>query len=475
MEKVPGPVLESLAKGQDKYVERLTEFLRMPSISTLPAHAGDIRKAAKWLLHEAELLGFKGALYETKGHPVMYAEMCPHKDAPTILIYGHYDVQPPDPVDQWCHPPFTPTIRDGCIFARGATDDKGQLLTFFNAIESILASEGRLPVNVKLVMEGEEEVGSPNFGAFVASHKDLLKADVIALSDGEKYRKDMPSICYGLRGLLYMQVDIQGPAYDVHSGLHGGSVLNPALALSWILSKLKDSNGKVLIPGFYDSARDVEPWERTEMAGLPFDEKAEADMLGVPELTPEKGYTVLESTRARPTLDINGIWGGFQGEGSKTIIPAAAGAKVSMRLVPDQDPDEIARLFEKYVMSMAPAGVTIKVTKIVGNKALVVSRESPAVKAMAGSIEYAFGVKPVFTRDGGSIGAVIAMQSGLGIDDILMLGWGDPDDALHSPNEHFSLENFRRGSLAAAALLYGLAKAKKPLAPAHMAKKDIIK
>lgn len=475
MEKVPGPVLESLAKGQDKYVERLTEFLKMPSISTLPAHAGDIRKAANWLLHQAELLGFKGSLYETKGHPVMYAELCPHKDAPTILIYGHYDVQPPDPVDQWCHPPFTPTILDGCIFARGATDDKGQLLTFFNAIESILAAEGRLPLNVKLVMEGEEEVGSPNFGEFVGSHKDLLKADVIALSDGEKYRKDMPSICYGLRGLLYMQIDIQGPTYDVHSGLHGGSIMNPALALSWILSKLKDDNGKVLIPGFYDRARDVEPWERKEMAGLPFDEKAEAAMLGVPGLVPEKGYTALESTRARPTLDINGIWGGFQGEGSKTIIPAAAGAKVSMRLVPDQDPDEIAKLFEKYVRSMAPAGVTVKVTKIVGNRALIVSRDSPAVKAMAGSIEYAFGVKPVFTRDGGSIGAVISMQSGLGIDDILMLGWGDPDDALHSPNEHFSLENFRKGSLAAAALLYGLANAKKPIAPAHMARKGLIK
>ena len=465
MEQLPGPVVEHLAKGQDKYVERLCEFLRIPSISTLPAHAGDIRKAAKWLLHEAERLGFKGALYETKGHPVVYAELCPHKDAPTVLIYGHYDVQPPDPVDQWCHPPFTPTIQDGCVFARGATDDKGQFLTFFNAIESILAVDGTLPLNVKLVVEGEEEVGSPNFRAFLDAHKDLLKADFIALSDGEKYRADMPSICYGLRGLLYMQIDIQGPKYDVHSGLHGGSVVNPALALSWILSRLKDDQGKVLIPGFYGHARDLEPWERKEMARLPFDEKAEAAMLGVPKLVPEKGYTILESVRARPTLDINGIWGGFQGEGSKTIIPASAGAKVSMRLVPDQDPDEIAGLLEKYVISMAPVGVTVKVTNISSNRALIVPRDSPAIHAMARSIEYAFGVRPVFTRDGGSIGAVVAMQAGLGIEDILMLGWGDPDDALHSPNEHFSLENFRRGSLASAALLYGLAKAKTSLKP----------
>jgi acetylornithine deacetylase/succinyl-diaminopimelate desuccinylase-like protein len=465
VEHVPGPVLEHLAKSQDKYIDQLCEFLKIPSISTLPAYSGDIRKAAQWLLAHAERLGFKGALYETPGHPVMYAELCPHAGAPTILIYGHYDVQPPDPVDQWCHPPFSPTISEGRIFARGATDDKGQLLTFFNAIGSILAVEGRLPLNVKIVMEGEEEIGSPNFSFFVNAHKELLKADAIALSDGSKYREDMPTICYGLRGLLYMQIDVQGPAYDVHSGLHGGSIVNPALALSWMLSRLKDGRGKVLIPGFYERAGDVEPWERKEMAGLPFDEKAEAAMLGVPALVPEEGYTILESTRARPTLDINGIWGGFQGEGSKTIIPAAAGAKVSMRLVPDQEPDEIAALFEKYVSSMAPAGVKVKVTKIVGNKALIVSRDSTAVQAMSHAVEYAFGRKPVFTRDGGSIGAVISMKVGLGIDDILMLGWGDPGDALHSPNEHFSLENYRRGTLASAALLYGLARTKKSVAP----------
>jgi acetylornithine deacetylase/succinyl-diaminopimelate desuccinylase-like protein len=457
---VPGPVLEHLEKNQERYVERLFEILKIPSISTLPAYAGDIRKAAQWLLDDAERMGFKGRLIETAGHPVMYAELCPHKDTPTILIYGHYDVQPPDPLDQWCTPPFSPTVRDGRVFARGATDDKGQLLTFFNAIESILAVDGQLPLNVKLVMEGEEEIGSPNFAEFVNTHKKLLKADIIALSDGSKYREDLPAICYGLRGLLYMQVDIYGPGHDVHSGLYGGSILNPALALSWILSRLKDDKGKVLVPGFYDRARDVEPWEREEMAGLPFDAEAERAMLGVPAQVPEEGYTILESTRARPTLDINGIWGGFQGEGSKTIIPAQAGAKVSMRLVPDQDPDEIAALFEKYVLSMAPEGVRVKVTKIVGGKALIVSRESLAVRTMAQAIEYAFGRRPVFTRDGGSIGAVIAMQQSLNINDILMLGWGDPGDALHSPNEHFDLENFRNGTIASAALIYGLGKAK---------------
>ncbi|MDI6896170.1 dipeptidase [Methanocella conradii] len=453
---IPRPVLAHIEGSQDAYAKKLIDFLKIPSISTLPAYSGDVRRAAEWLLNEAKRLGFKGALYETPGHPVMYAGLCPYKDAPTLLVYGHYDVQPPDPVDQWCTPPFTPVIRDGNIFARGATDDKGQLLTFFNAIESILAMEGKPPLNIKIVMEGEEEIGSPNFMSFVSGHRELLNADVAALSDGSKYRDDMPMICYGLRGLLYMQIDVYGPSHDVHSGLYGGAVANPAMALSWILGGLKDARGKVLIPGFYDSVHDIEPWEREEMAGLPFDEEAEKARLGVDALVPEEGYTVLESTRARPTLDINGIWGGFQGEGSKTIIPAQAGAKVSMRLVPDQDPGEIARLFERYVMSLAPCGVKVKVSTISSTGALIVPRDSVAIKAAERAIEEGFGRRPVFMRDGGSIGAVIALKA-VGIDDILMLGWGDPGDQLHSPNEHFSLENFRRGTIAAASLIYGLA------------------
>ncbi len=454
---VPGAVLSHIDGNRQKYIDELIDFLKIPSISTLPAYIGEVRKAAQWMLEQAEGLGFSGGLYETPGHPVMYAELCPDPSAPTLLIYGHYDVQPPDPLDQWCSPPFTPVIRDGAIYARGATDDKGQLLTFFNAIEAILAAEGRLPLNVKLVMEGEEEIGSPNFASFVANYREMLRADVIALSDGSKYRADMPAITYGLRGLLYMQIDVQGPGHDIHSGLYGGAVANPDLVLARIVSRLKDPQGKVLVPGFYDRVREIEPWERQEMAGLPFDENELKARLGVDALVPEEGYTIQESIRARPTLDVNGIWGGFQDAGSKTIIPAQAGAKVSMRLVPDQDPDEIARLFESYVLSLASPGVRVKVTNLVGGKALIVHRGCAAVKAAEAAIEAGFGRRPVFTRDGGSIGAVIAMQAELGIDDILMLGWGDPGDALHSPNEHFSLENFHRGTVAVAALLYGLA------------------
>jgi len=456
---IPEPVLGHIMDSQDAYVKRLIDFLRIPSISTLPAYSKEMRRAAEWVLGEARRLGFKGSMFETAGHPVVYAELCPY-DAPTLLIYGHYDVQPPDPIDRWSSPPFSPEIRDGKIYARGASDDKGQLLTFFNAIESILAVEGKLPLNIKLVIEGEEEIGSIGFMPFASGHRELLKADVAALSDGSKYREDMPMICYGLRGLLYMQVDVYGPGHDVHSGLYGGAVANPAMALSWILGGLKDARGKVLIPGFYDRVKDIEPWEREEMAGLPFDEEAEKARLDVDILVPEEGYTVLESTRARPTLDINGIWGGFQGEGSKTIIPAHAGAKVSMRLVPDQDPDEIAMLFRRHVMSLAPKGVKVKVSTISSTGALVVPRDSAAIKAAEGAIEVAFGRRPVLVRDGGSIGAAIALKK-MGIDDILMLGWGDPDDHIHSPDEHFSLESFRKGTIAVASLIYGLSGIKK--------------
>lgn len=462
---IPQPVLDQMDQSNEKYIKDLFEFITIPSISTLPAYSQYIRSAAEWLLTHMERLGFKGALYETAGHPVVFAELCPHADAPTVLIYGHYDVVPPDPLDQWCTPPFSPTIMNGCIHARGSTDDKGQLYTFIGAIEAILAVDGQLPVNVKFVVEGEEEVGSPNFEAFVQSHRELLKADIVTLSDSSKYSKEIPAICYGLRGLQYMQIDVYGPEHDAHSGIYGGALVNPAQALANILYRLKDARGKVLIPGFYDRVRDIEPWERKEMASLPYDENAERATLGVDAFAPEAGYTAQESMRARPTLDINGIWGGFQGEGSKTIIPGHAGAKVSMRLVPGQDHSEIALLFEKYVMSLAIPGVRVKVTNLVGDNPLIVSRESESMNATARAIEYAFGRRPVFTRDGGSIGAVLSMKVELNVDDILMLGWGDPGDALHSPNEHFSLDNFRKGTVAVAALLYELSKVKKHVKP----------
>ncbi len=455
---VPGAVLKHIDGSQQKYTDELIEFLKIPSISTLPAYSGEVRNAAKWALERIQRLGFCGCLYETTCHPVVYGELCPVKDAPTLLVYGHYDVQPPDPIDQWQTPPFSPEIRDGQLYARGATDDKGQLLTYINAIEAILAADGSLPLNVKIVLEGEEEIGSPNFPAFVNAHRELLKADVVALSDGSKYTDDLPCICNGVRGLLYTQIDVDGPAHDAHSGIYGGALVNPAYALARILCHLKDGRGKIQVPGFYDRVRDIEPWEKEQMASLPSDLDEEMARLGVDALVPEEGYTVQESTRARPTLDVNGIWGGFEGEGSKTIIPAHVGAKVSMRLVPDQDPDEILELFEGYVQSLAIPGVKVRVARVSGSsKGLVVPRDSVAMEAAVRAIEYAFGRRPVIVREGGSIGAVIAMKEGLGVDDILMLGWGNPGDLLHAPNEHFSLENYRKGTLAVAALIYELA------------------
>ncbi|MGE5548896.1 MAG: dipeptidase [Bacillota bacterium] len=461
MTVIPADVLKHIQENNDSRINQLIEFLAIPSISASSASAGNMRRAAGWLLKEAERLGFKGSVIETPGHPIVFAERCPRKDAPTLLIYGHYDVQPPEPLEEWHSRPFEPVIRNHAIYARGATDDKGQLFTHLKAIESIIAVEGLLPLNVKLVFEGEEELGSTNFEPFVEAHRELLKADFIAVSDGEKYAKDLPAICYGLRGLAYMQLDLTGPQFDVHSGLYGGAVANPANALIKILCSLKDDRGRVLIPGFYDRVRDLEAWERREMASLPFDEAEVKKYLGVTSLVPEPGYTAQESMRARPTLDINGVWGGYSGEGSKTIIPAAAGAKVSMRLVPDQDAETVMRQFESYVRSQVPEGIHLKITRHHHAEPLLVMRESPAMNVAEKAVEYGFDRKPVLIREGGSIGAVLTMKKHLGIDDVLMIGFGDPDDNIHSPNEKFSLENFYRGTVTAAALIYGLAEVKK--------------
>jgi acetylornithine deacetylase/succinyl-diaminopimelate desuccinylase-like protein len=421
-------------------------------------HAGDVRKTAQWILDRVKALGFTGALYETPGHPVVFAELCPYPDRPTLLIYGHYDVQPAEPLELWQTPPFEPAVRDGAVYARGASDDKGQIFTYFNAIESILSAEGALPLNVKLFFEGEEELGSPNMDEFCKQHKDMLKADIVAISDGAKFAKHLPAIEYGLRGLVYMELNIQGPAVDVHSGVYGGAVVNPAQALVDMINTMRDANGKVLIPGFYDKVRDIEAWEHKQLAELPLNEASIKQMLGVDTFVPEQGYTFLESTWARPTFEINGIWGGFQGEGSKTIIPASAGAKVSMRIVPDQDPVEIVRLFEEHVRKVTPPGVTVKIIRHAHSGPVIVSRQSSAIKAADAAITYAYGHKPVFIRSGGSIGVVVTMKEQLGIENVLLIGWADPEDGEHSPNEHFSLDNFYRGTLAVAALMYDLGK-----------------
>jgi acetylornithine deacetylase/succinyl-diaminopimelate desuccinylase-like protein len=451
---VPQSVLAKIDAGQPQALGELAEFLRIPSVSTDPRHATDVRRAAEWMLRKLETLGFQARLHETKKHPVVSAVSVRDPGLPTLLIYGHYDVQPPDPLDEWVSPPFSPTVRDGFVYARGATDNKGQCLTYLKAAEAVLRIEGHLPLNVKVLLEGEEEIGSPSLAAFFAEHGEDLRADAVAISDGSQFAPGVPAITYGLRGLSYLQVDIQGPRFDLHSGSFGGVVANPVQVLTEMLARLKKPDHTVAIPGFYDDVAELEPWERKEMTSLPFDEAGFREYLGVDLLVGEPGYTPMERKCARPTLDVNGIWGGFSGEGAKTIIPARAGAKVSMRLVPNQRAAPIDRLFETFLRSLAPSGVKVKVTSIHGNDPVLISRDEPGVQAAARAIEIGFGKRPVFIREGGSIPIVILFKESLGLGNILLLGWGSPDDGAHSPNERFSLDDFHRGIRSAAALFY---------------------
>ncbi len=409
------------------------------------------------MLNHLKRLGFQAKIHQTERHPIVYGHYNEVAGRPTLLIYGHYDVQPPEPLEEWISPPFSPTIRDGYVYARGATDDKGQFFTYLKAIEAILAVAGKLPVNVKVLIEGEEEIGSPSLGKFLRQHRQELKADAVAVSDGSQFRHGVPAITYGLRGLSYLQIDVTGPRFDLHSGSFGGLVTNPVTALTEILARLKNPDGTIKIPGFYNDVVELEQWERDEMASLEYDEAELKAYLGVDDLAGENGYSPLESKTARPTLDINGIWGGFSGEGAKTIIPAKAGAKVSMRLVPNQDPASINRLFREYMETLAPRGVKINIHELHGAEAVLISRDQPSVQAARRAIEIGFGKPPVFIREGGSIPIVNLLKEMLGSDDILMMGWGSPDDGAHSPNERFFLDDFHRGIRSAAALLYELA------------------
>jgi acetylornithine deacetylase/succinyl-diaminopimelate desuccinylase-like protein len=453
---IPQRVFAEIDAGRHHAVDELAAFLRIPSVSTDPRHTADIRRAAEWTMDRLKRLGFQSTVHETSRHPVVYGELVRDPALPTLLVYGHYDVQPPDPLDEWVSPPFSPTVRDGFIYARGATDNKGQFFTYLKAVEALLLVEGRLPLNVKALVEGEEEIGSPSLRSFFESHGDDLRADVVAISDGSQFAPGVPAITYGLRGLSYFQVDVQGPRFDLHSGSFGGVVGNPAQVLADMLAGLKRPDGTVAIPGFYDDVLELEPWERQEMAALPFDEAQLTDYLGVETLVGEPDYTPMERKCARPTLDVNGIWGGFSGEGAKTIIPAKAGAKVSMRLVPRQRAATVDRLFEAFIRAQTPPGVQVRVTSIHGNDPVLIAREEPGVQAAVRAIEIGFGRRPVFIREGGSIPIVTLFKDLLGFRNILLLGWGSPDDGAHSPNERFSLEDFHRGTRAAAALLYEL-------------------
>jgi len=396
-------------------------------------------------------MGFDTSIRPTGGHPIVVGKGGPGGGAPRVLFYGHYDVQPVDPIDLWESPPFDATIRDGEIYARGSADDKGQVFMHFKAVEAYMKQTGRLPVNIKFILEGEEEVGSAHLDDFVRAHRGELGADVVVISDSPMFARGVPSMCYGLRGLVYFQIDLRGSSTDLHSGSFGGAVANPAMVLSQMLAQMKDRGGRIRIPGFYDDVVPLQDEERKAWASLPFNERKYKKDFGIPKVFGESGYTTLERTWARPTFEINGLLSGFTGEGAKTVLPAVAMAKVSMRLVPNQDPDKIAKLFEEYVHEVAPKTVEVKVTRMHGGKPWMASYDNPFIQAAGRAIEKGFGQKPVFTREGGSIPVVSTFQEELGLPSVLF-GVGLPDENAHAPNEKLDVGNFHNGIIASAML-----------------------
>ncbi len=451
------PVQRSIEQNRARFVAQLKDWLRIPSVSADSRHKQDVARAAEFVADDLRRAGLGVETIATPGHPIIYAEWCGAPGKPTALVYGHYDVQPPDPLDQWKSGPFDPTERDGNLYARGATDDKGQLYTHVKSVEAWLKTEGRLPVNVKFLIEGEEEVGSVNLEAFVRSNHDRLRAENVVISDTGQFAPGVPAITYGLKGLAYFEILLSGPKQDLHSGMFGGAVANPANNLAAILAALNDASGRVQLPGFYDDVVPLADWERREFAALPFDEAEFRRFVGLDELRGEQGYTTLERKWARPTCDVNGLTSGYQGEGAKTIIPARASAKVSFRLVPQQDPSQVVRSFHAFVRSRLWPGIRVEIREYGASPAVVVPVDSPGVQAAVRAIEAGFGRKPVFIREGGSIPVVGTFKRELGVD-TLLLGWGQNDDNLHAPNEKLSLDDFQRGILSSAHLWQELAR-----------------
>ncbi len=438
-------VLSYLDTNKDRYLKELTEFLSIPSVSSQSTHNSDTRRCAEWVASQMRSIGMQNVkIYETPGHPIVCSEWMGAPGKPTILFYGHYDVQPVDPLNLWTSPPFQASIRGGDLFARGSADDKGQIYIHFKAIEAYMKNGGKLPVNIKMVIEGEEEVGSANLENFVKDHKEMLSGDLVLISDSAMFKRGVPSVCYGLRGLAYMEVELTGPNTDLHSGSFGGSVHNPIQALSEMIASLHDKNGKITIPGFYKDVRPLSKEERNSYKKLPWNDKQYAKDLGVKELYGEKGFTTLERLWARPTLECNGIWGGYTGEGAKTVLPAKAFAKISMRLVPDQKSGKAAKLFEKHFKSIAPKAVDVKVRALHGGEAAITPIDSPGVRAAVSALEKGFGKKPLYQREGGSIPIVVQFKEILGLDTVL-LGFGLPDENAHAPDEHINLDNFFGG------------------------------
>ncbi len=437
---------EYARQHQDDFLAELQEFLRIPSVSTQAEHRDDVAHAADWLKARLLEAGFPHAeVMATPGHPIVYAEwLAAGPDAPTVLIYGHYDVQPAEPLELWKTPPFEPTLAGDDLFARGASDDKGQLYVHVKAAEAFHKNSGRPPVNLKCLFEGEEEIGSPNLAPFIRQNAALLAADVALISDSHILGPDAPAIVYALRGMCYVQVEVTGPAQDLHSGSYGGAVNNPINALTRMLAQLQNESGEITIPGFHDRVRPLTEDERAKMARLPFEREQWLKEAHVTTDWGEQAYTIIERLSARPTLDINGIWGGYTEPGVKTVLPSKAYAKISMRLVPDQEPDEIAQLITDYLTAIAPPGISVKVDYLQGGYGAMVRRDSPAMRAAVSAYEAGYGVTPFFMREGGSIPVVATFQKVLGIETILM-GFGLPDDNLHAPNEKVHLPNLYQG------------------------------
>jgi acetylornithine deacetylase/succinyl-diaminopimelate desuccinylase-like protein len=433
-------------ENHPRFLEELKTLLRIPSVSTLPEHKGDCRRAAQMLADELRRIGMEHVrLIETEGHPLVYGDWLHAAGKPTALCYGHYDVQPADPLDEWHTPPFEPTERNGNIYARGAVDDKGQVWAQVKALESLLASERALPLNVRVLLEGEEEVGGEGIGAYVASKPADLKADFALVSDTELFAPGLPTLCVGLRGMIYTEIEVRGAKSDLHSGMYGGAAPNPFVALAQMLARLKDQDGHILIPGFYD---DIVPPSAAELAAwrsLPFDEEQyRIAEVGSKTLVGESGYSVLERTWARPTLDVHGMPGGFIGAGAKTVIPAKALAKVSMRLVPGMTPAKAFAQYKKYVLEIAPAGVEVDVRIIHSGDPCLIPVDNPYIQAATRALQEVWGRDTVFIRSGGSIPIVGDFAKHLNLPSVMM-GFGLPDDNLHAPNEKFNLKNFELG------------------------------
>ncbi len=444
-------VLKSLHDGQQSALDQLFEFLRIPSVSADSAFQPQMKLCAEFVQKAMIAAGLQAEIIPTKGHPIVYGERIEDPSLPTILVYGHYDVQPPDPLDLWTTPPFEPQIRDGKIFARGATDDKGQVFTHLKSIEAWVASTGKLPVNVKFLIEGEEEVGSDNLDKFLEENKERLKADVAVISDTSQYGDGIPAITYGLRGIVAAEVRLTGPIKDLHSGIYGGSIANPANALARICGTLVGADGRVQIPGFYDDVLELSEREREQFAALPFSESEFLGEIGSGAPFGEAGFSTLERRWARPTCDINGIFSGYTGEGPKTIVPSKATAKITCRLVPGQKPQKVLDSLETFLRGQCPEGLKFQFLSFHGCEAFVFDPTSVWIAAASSAIESAFGKPPVFIREGGSIPVVSSFQQIMGID-TLLLGWGRNTDNLHSPNEHIHVSDFQNGILASAHL-----------------------